>query len=386
MPAEPARKLPRGIDKRRDRYRARIFHEGQQHELGNFHTLGDAKAALAIARSEVARGIFVPPRVRREQRANAEVLERLAQVTVDEWAEDWLTRLADAERSPGTITSYRSTLRVHVLPALGARPLVDVTREDVDELIDGVRARKGPVDNVVRTIRAMFLAAVAAGRIAESPVKVTIVKKAAHDDEPLDDAQVATPADVRAMANAMPDRLRLAVMLAAWTALRLGEVLGLQRRDLEGLDDPQRAVVHVRRQWASKTSPPAYTDPKRGSRRSLALPASLVPAVVAHLAEHVAADAEAPLFPSARDPRRPIAHTTFDGIWRTAREPIRPGFRFHDLRHTGLTAYARQGATLRELQARGGHRDVAAALRYQHATAERDRALTSKLDDDLGEK
>ena len=381
--------LPRGIDRRPSQhgtmYRARVYWRGRQWSLGSFFTLGDARAALAIARSDLARGIFVPPTLVRAQRADAEVAERAAQVTVAEWAEDWLARLADAGRSPATLTSYRSTLRVHVLPTLGERPIVGVTRDEVDELVDAVRTRRGPVDNVVRTLRALFLAAVAAGRIPESPVKVTLAKKAAHDDEPLDDAQVATPTEVQRLAAAMPAELRLAVLLAAWCALRLGEVLGLQRRDVEGLDDPATAVVHVRRQWASKTSPPAYTPPKRGSRRDLAIPASLVPLIVAHIEEHVARDAEAPLFPSSRDRRRPVAHTSFDRAWRDARAEVRPGFRFHDLRHTGLTAYARQGATLRELQARGGHRDVAAALRYQHATAERDRALTSRLDGDLTE-
>lgn len=57
----------------------------------------------------------------------------------------------------------------------------------------------------------------------------------------------------------------------------------------------------------------------------------------------------------------------------TARLPL------HNLRHTGLSKYAEQGATLAELLHRGGHTDVTVALRYQHATAERDRALTERL-------
>ena len=51
----------------------------------------------------------------------------------------------------------------------------------------------------------------------------------------------------------------------------------------------------------------------------------------------------------------------------------------HWLRHTGLTAYAQQGATQAELMRRGGHLNPDAAARYQHATVERDRALTAKL-------
>ncbi len=54
--------------------------------------------------------------------------------------------------------------------------------------------------------------------------------------------------------------------------------------------------------------------------------------------------------------------------------------RLHDLRHTGLTIFAQQGATLAELLHRGGHSDVDVALRYQHATRERDEALTERMD------
>lgn len=58
----------------------------------------------------------------------------------------------------------------------------------------------------------------------------------------------------------------------------------------------------------------------------------------------------------------------------------RPGFRFHDLRHTDLARYAQQGAATKGLMARGGHRDMRAAMRYQRAEQERDRALTNRLD------
>jgi hypothetical protein len=47
---------------------------------------------------------------------------------------------------------------------------------------------------------------------------------------------------------------------------------------------------------------------------------------------------------------------------------------FHDLRHTG-NALAAQGAGLRELMARMGHSSTRAALIYQHASRERERAI-----------
>ncbi|MFI7647708.1 integrase [Micromonospora sp. NPDC049460] len=51
----------------------------------------------------------------------------------------------------------------------------------------------------------------------------------------------------------------------------------------------------------------------------------------------------------------------------------------HDLRHTGNTLAARTGASTRDLMARMGHDSSQAALIYQHATTEADRAIAQAL-------
>jgi integrase len=56
-----------------------------------------------------------------------------------------------------------------------------------------------------------------------------------------------------------------------------------------------------------------------------------------------------------------------------------PTLRFHDLRHVGNTLASNTGANLRELMARMGHASPQAALLYQHATAERERAIADAL-------
>jgi integrase len=57
----------------------------------------------------------------------------------------------------------------------------------------------------------------------------------------------------------------------------------------------------------------------------------------------------------------------------------RPDLRFHDLRHTGATLAAATGATLAELMARLGHSTPGAALRYQHASQDRDGEIAAAL-------
>ena len=55
------------------------------------------------------------------------------------------------------------------------------------------------------------------------------------------------------------------------------------------------------------------------------------------------------------------------------------GLHFHDLRGSGATWAATAGATVRELMSRLGHATPSVALRYQHATLERDQAIADRL-------
>src|SRR5690606_32553356 len=171
--------------------------------------------------------------------------------------------------------------------------LVDLTTKQVADLLAELRSRpsarhpgakaNGVTHTTTIVLRSMINAAVkrevgglTGFRFPEAVGHVRV--------RPVDDAgDVATPAEVAAMAEAMPEHLRIAVPLAAWCSLRLGEVLGLERRDLERLDDPARATLHVRRQWNTKAH--AITDPKADSARSIAIPRFLLPDLVAHLEE-----------------------------------------------------------------------------------------------------
>ena len=72
--------------------------------------------------------------------------------------------------------------------------------------------------------------------------------------------------------------------------------------------------------------------------------------------------------------------STLDRVWQRARKTVgRPDLFLHDLRHSGLTWAAASGASVAELMRRGGHANPRAALRYQHATEDRDRAIADAL-------
>jgi integrase len=87
---------------------------------------------------------------------------------------------------------------------------------------------------------------------------------------------------------------------------------------------------------------------------------------------------DALLFP-AHNGSHPAA-TTLHDPWSKARAAAgRPDLRFHDLRHSGATLAAATGATLADLMQRLGHSTSAAAMRHQHAAADRHRAIADAL-------
>lgn len=387
MPAE----LPRGIVMHRGLYRVRISAGGKRHLVGDYTNLSDAKAALTLAKADVVRGVYQSPEEVKAEReaerareaailAAAKALEE-KELTVSAWAKKWLGQLIETGRSDGTLRTYRSTLSRHILPALGKKKLGEVSQDDVDRLL---RSRKTPAvrTNVSRVLRSLYLAAVDQGEGGLTTVPFRLHVPKPQVARGLDSSKVATPDQVRALAEALPEQLSLAAYLAAIMSLRLGEVLGLQRGDFEGLDSPGLAVLHIRRQWNSKAygGGASYTAPKAGSEGVLAIPEELASQVRDHLDRWVGRKKTSPLFPSVHNPDRPMSQTRFDEEWRSARVKAgMPSFRFHDLRHTGLTLYAQAGATLSEIMARGRHKHPEVAVRYQHATLERDRANAAVL-------
>jgi integrase len=185
----------------------------------------------------------------------------------------------------------------------------------------------------------------------------------------------ASIAEVSAAVESVPERLRLALLLASWCQLRRGEILGLQRRDVDEL----HGQLRIERSFVVHTDgTQAIGSPKtEAGRRTVAIPGNVAPLVSEHLKRYVDGRPDARLF--AGEDGQPITPRTLNRAWDKARRAAgRADLHLHDLRHSGLT-WSAAGATTAELMHRAGHASPAAALRYQHATADRDRALADAL-------
>ena len=96
----------------------------------------------------------------------------------------------------------------------------------------------------------------------------------------------------------MPPRYRLLVQLAAWCALRFGELTELRRSDV----DTRAGVIRVRRAVVLVDGRFVVKEPKsEAGIRDVNIPPHLLPMVREHLLVHTA-PGDGLLFPSKNDP------------------------------------------------------------------------------------
>jgi len=137
-------------------------------------------------------------------------------VTLRAYADAWL---AERELSPSTRRLYRVTLDTQVLPALGDVPVTQLSPSAVRKWHASLMQSTWPTQrahaySLLRTILNTALA----DEIPANPCRVRGAGQAKRARQ----IKPASVAELEALVQAMPERYRLMVLLAAWCALRFG--------------------------------------------------------------------------------------------------------------------------------------------------------------------
>lgn len=316
----------------------------------------DLDAWITTTEADKLRGVAVDP--------------RKAKVTFRDYANEWLSkRSALAVR---TVETYRYLLDDYLLPTFGDRSLGGFNPSDVRAWHAGEAAEHSvTAAKAYRLLRSILNTAVTDEIIVRNPCRVKGAGVEKSSERP-----VASVAEVEALANAVPVYLRTIVLLAAWCQLRRGELLGLRRRDIDVLHGT--LTVDVTR-VVGMHGKAFEKDPKTAAgKRTLAVPENVLPDLKRHLDTYVGPDPDDPV--AVGKSGGALSPGVLQKAWERARSKVgRSDLRLHDLRHAGLTWSATAGATTAELMRRAGHASPQAALRYQHATGDRDRALAAAL-------
>lgn len=402
------------IERRGDRFRALYRRDGAVIRAPKtFGTRKEASVWLAAQATAQADGSWIDPR------AGAETLRA--------YADTWLASRADL--APRTRANYRHSLDRWIFPDLGDDRLdaitprrvrewyAEITRRAAQAHMGGGRRSGGhparlwartqqmPVPQTGRPSQALLEAWEAAGRptpgrrqtdgsaaVAGAYRVLRTVTNAAHRDgliarqvcQVVGAGQVhspertpATPEQIRALSAAMPERYQAAVVIAAWSGLRSGELRALARRHVDldtGTLRVERAVIEL------KGEPRRFGSPKtRGSRRVVALPEFATEALRAHMEAFVPDDPDALVFGTSSGGILGTAHLS--AAFRAAQERAGLGtaLRWHDLRHTGASLAYAAGGGAPDVQRRLGHTTMRAAQIYAHAFESGDQALAARL-------
>ena len=368
----------------RGRFKVRYTGPDRQlHRAGiTFTTRERAQGWLSDERKLIELNEWTPPERRRAQL-------QVQEITFDEFAREWIDkRLVKGRPLKDRTREHYLDLHERWLTPLHTKTLSSITHTDVDRWYHALPDAPTMRIHAYSLLKAIYRTAVSRKLVKESPVHVEGATARAHPK----DVNLLTVAQVQALADAMPPRHRVLVLLAAWCGLRFGELTALRRRDLdleEGTITVEQAAVTVRGQRV-------ITTPKSNAgRRTIYLPPHLTEDVRQHLATYSRHDPDALVFPGTDgqplsvgqvhghaprfNPRTGKKVHPGNGFYRARFEIGRPDFRFHDLRHFAATMAAISGATTKELMQFAGHSDIHVAMRYQEAVVDRKKDLARRM-------
>lgn len=318
------------------RWRARYRdHAGQEHNR-SFLRKVDAQQWLDQETAKLVTGSWVAPRT--------------AKMTMKAWTSRWLEGYAT--RKPQTVRQAE----VHVAKIdehFGGRRLDSIRPSDIKNWLAKLKA-EGLADSYVYALHGrlsqILTDAVHDGVLARSPASRRTSPRAGQQRP-----YVATTDQVWALHDAIGERYRAGVLLAAFSGLRLAEVCGLRLADV----DFMRGVVSPAQQYPSE---PLKTEM---SKTPIPIPESLALTLSAHVAEY-AADGWMltdewghqlgpwQLQRAFRSARALVLAEPKKRLPRGA-EPLLAGFRFHDLRHYYASLLIASGLDVKVVQARLRH-------------------------------
>ena len=311
-----------------------------------------------------------------------------AKITVKQWLETWHAEyLGDVKES--TRISYRQHMNNHILPALGALKLSELTPAICQKFYNGLTREKQlsakTVKNVHGVLHHALKQAVRLGYVRSNPTEAcTLPRIEKAKIEPLD------APEVKALLNALGDDLYSTIIkVDLFTGLRSGEILGLQWACV----DFSRGTITIDKQLRHPKMGEAYRlDSVKNDKPRIIQPA---PFVMQLLRQRKRQQAEERIAAGNAWNDHGIPDLVFtyeDGKYIDALIVLRhlkkalqaaglPDKRFHDLRHTYAVTSLQAGDDVKTVQENLGHHTAAFTLdQYGHVTETMRQASAQRME------
>ncbi|WP_070700576.1 tyrosine-type recombinase/integrase [Corynebacterium sp. HMSC068G04] len=338
----------------------------------SFPTIAAANSWLASEQTLIASGKWTHPKERLEVKPKKEL------PSFYDFAHTWIferTRSDGQHLKMRTRVEYERYITTGRLACFRDTPLDEFTSAKIRQwYAESSRQAATQTARVYDFLKSVLKTAVEDGLIESNPCTVPGGSKASSNRETV----FPTDKEIDDIIELIIPRYRDIVRIAAGGGLRFGEIIALEREDIEilyELDDTGQptenvdgVIIRVAKEWTYSPAEGWVKSPPKSAAgiREVYIFGKDAPFIAAKAFDTPAGTR---LWSSPTKPHNPLSYHTFRPHWVKARKAIdQPGLRFHDLRHYAGTRYAQQsGASLAEIQSYLGHSTIQAAMRYQHA-------------------
>lgn len=273
------------------------------------------------------------------------VAPRDAQLTVQQWCDLWLEGYR--VHRPGSVKLARTHIRL-ICREFGDMPLSAVRPSQIKTWLARLQTEGLKPSYIYRThsrFTQICTDAVHDGMLGRNPCSR---RTSPPNGKPK--VYVATTEQVWAIYDAMPDHLRVAVLLGAFAGLRIAEACGLRVTDVDFI----RGVVHPKQQWLAAPLKTVVSDQPIPIPRELAL--LLSASVQKYPSEMIVTNGP------GTDRCSPWVLEKAMRNVREAVEGLPEKFCFHDLRHYLASLLIASGADIKTVQARMRHASATTTL------------------------
>lgn len=312
--------------------------------------------------------------------------------TLGQWLDVW-TETYCGSIKPRTMEIYKTDIRVHINPALGAVRLEALTTQMIQAFYNdlGKPAKSRPeglspktVKNIHGVLHKALQQAVLLGLLRFNPTDAcTLPRQEKRELTPLDDEQIAA-----FLAAIQDSDMKTLLTVTLFTGMREGEVLGL----MWDCVDFGAGTITINKQLQRYREPGGgvyrISVPKNSKGRTITPAAS----VMALLKQHRAAQAAQRLragklwedsgFVFTDELGHHLTNSiVYRAFKRAAAEIGRPDARFHDLRHSYAVAAIRSGDDIKTVQENLGHATASFTLDiYGHVTKQMKQASADRME------
>lgn len=279
---------------------------------------------------------------------------------------DWLTswQKTQCTLKPTTLRIYNSHINNHINPAIGNVPLKKLTKEIIQNFINGLRLSPATVKTVFSTLKSALYEAGEKGFINDICSKIKLPKKEKNT------SRILTVTEQGKLEKVLVKKEDIGILICLYTGLRIGEVCALKWSDINF----ETLILTVNGTQARIGKAVEIISPKsKSSKREIPIPLFLSEKIkqVFHKGEFVMSKYG-----------KPVDVRTYRRYFKTVLERAGlPDMKYHSLRHTFATRALEVGMDYKTLSEILGHSSTAITLDlYAHSLKEHKKNEMNKLE------